>query len=303
MHDETIELLKQGLTVHKKPGKGSYPYVKTTDVIKRMNECFGHEWTSEVRSTEQIGDEYVVRLTVKVYNTSKDEYGAHHRMEAASHDGYGSAKIFGGVEMGSIIKSAKSRAIKDACRHLGIGLELRDTEQGGVTNTNTPPPPINPIDNKVFMPPIGGIPSTPPPNQDTAAPQVPLINEIGTPPPTTDATGFPQQQPVVTATPPPQQVVTTGLPAHLQQSNTEAQKQVVTPPAPMTGADGKVMISDVQKVAMESMLNIKGLNYDEAATAAFTKAQKEVSALPKQEDLTYDEAVLIIQYANDYGKD
>jgi hypothetical protein len=58
-------------------------------------------------------------------------------------------------------------------------------------------------------------------------------------------------------------------------------------------------ISDVQKAALSSILNIKGVEYETLVREAFEANGVVKNPIPVPDDLTYQEAVYVVKYGND----
>jgi hypothetical protein len=57
-------------------------------------------------------------------------------------------------------------------------------------------------------------------------------------------------------------------------------------------------INDVQKVAISGILTLRKMTYDQLASEAFADAGAPGYQYPLVEQLTYDEAVVVIKYGN-----
>lgn len=58
-------------------------------------------------------------------------------------------------------------------------------------------------------------------------------------------------------------------------------------------------ISDIQKIALEGIVSSKGITFAELVKEAFTAHGIVKEPFPSRDNLTYDEAVLVIKYGND----
>jgi hypothetical protein len=63
----------------------------------------------------------------------------------------------------------------------------------------------------------------------------------------------------------------------------------------------RVGISDVQRVALNGLLTMHNANYDELAREAFDNKGMN-QPVPVKEQLSYEEAVVVIKYGNDKYK-
>jgi len=185
------------------------------------------------------------------------------------------------LEAGSPFKAAYSKALKDACKKWGIGLYLEEEDQSSfsppITNTN-------PVVDKSNVPPI---------SKPTVTPSIPSTTSTQSIPHSTSMPTFPTQS-VQT---PPAQPRTVIIPTPTQPV-TESSTQIpfAVPETPNAGPSG---ISDIQKVALGGIITSKGIAFEELAKEAFTAHSIVKDPFPSRDDLTYDEAVLIIKYGND----
>jgi len=126
------DILRKPLQEHSRRGPGgSYSYHKGSDVIRRLNEAFGHAWSSE-RLEERVIDDQVLIL-VSIYVVNKDG-------DTVTHQGYGSAQIArhkgnsAMIDLGNSYKSAYTNALKKAAEQFGIGL---GDDEDAVTKSNS----------------------------------------------------------------------------------------------------------------------------------------------------------------------
>jgi len=261
---------------------GNYNYVSWQDVADRMNKVFDGNWSSEVKSQEMVGNNVIVR--VRVTATDPETQMSFHQ------EGFGGAVDREADEAGNPWKSAYSKAFRDACKKWGIGLFL-DDEAGMPGPAAVPPTPSAP--KPVFTPLAAETPApTPPP----ATPEVPVtpavpepqaVAEPATPPPNVP------EAPAVPPTPP-----ATPAPA--------APPSMPAMPAddmPMSSGvlsnDDNGKITEVQQIALEGILNMRDLNYEDLAKEAFENKGMKYDTIPRAEDLTYEEAVVVVKFGND----
>jgi hypothetical protein len=290
-----------------------------------MNEIFGINWSSEVKSQEVLGDNVVVRVRVMVINPEGNivQY----------QEGYGGAKNDPNAEAGNPFKSAYSKALKDACKKWGIGLYL---EEDGETTEHvpTPLPPQIPagfsgrelgLPNKVpSMPEIPKTFTSPSVTKEVEKPVFP----VDTPP---VMEKFPEFNvglvnhkkiagPLPSMVPPagtqmkvksditikqeaPAVLKPMALPASVMSLPTSTslirEDKPLSSKMPTINTGGIEYISDVQKAALHSILNIKGVEYEALAAEAFAANGVSKPSIPSPDNLTYQEAVYVVKYGND----
>jgi len=305
---------------------GTYDYVSWKAVADRMNESFGVGWSSEVVNQEIVGENVVVRVRVLATNP---ESGAIQYQE-----GYGGAKNDVAAEAGNPFKSAYSKAFKDACKKWGIGLYLdEDVEPSsstskiptgytgkemGVPNTPNTTPTTEPPRVVQQMPKTPTFPVDTPevkknftePNIITPLPtnQMPAAGGLPIPPgismkmssgivvkQETPGVKVVAEQEQAPPTPPPvQQTMPTPPVVNLS----AGEKPMVTK-APTINNGAPESISDVQKAALHSILNINGVEYETLVTETFAANGITKTPIPSPDDLTYQEAVYVVKYGND----
>lgn len=269
---------------------GNYPYVSADDVTDRMNKLFRGNWSSEVKDYYEVGNDIIVKVRVTVLDPDTNMW--------FSHEGFGGHRQSDGDEAGTSFKAAYSKALVNACRRWGVALYLKDDED------SVPAPVDNiPTINRANPPTGGGVPSLPPTQVNVQ------------PAPANEHIPFPTEVkvPVVPNIPVPGQV---NIPV---QANVTVQQEQVTSPAAaslpkipippsansgsnnmtvstsMSAVDGvsnaAETISDVQKVSIESLIDIYGVPYNDMAQGALGK-------VPDINTLTHSEAISIIQYGH-----
>lgn len=303
MNKETLNKLYEPFELRERKGLGGmvFKYVPSDSVIDRMNRLFKGRWSTVVVDEKAVEDSVLVRVKVRVYD--KDNF-------IHEHEGYGSSMIMrytSGPNQGKIIdlgnayKSAESKAIKNACTRWGVGLYLDNKEQNDVVavgNTKT----------ESFVPP-NAEKSVPLVSSST---KVPTFN-VGVPSPPKDNT---QTNSKVSIPVPPVVETTTTLSQENVKSREsdlpkiplptqEPAKQSMVPPVMSTPSvvnsntsTGGGDISDVQKVALSGLLSLKKVKYEDLVKEAFENSGKAVDNIPAQEELSYEDAVTIIQYGN-----
>ena len=180
-------------------------------------------------------------------------------------EGFGGALMDDRQEAGNPFKSAYSKALKDACKKWGIGLYLEE-------------------DSEPVTIPFESFKATSIPPQPIEMPVVPDV-----------------QQTVVTIPSVQPTIVECEIP-----TNNEMPSMPPIPPT-QTVSDNSVSIigaqstiSDVQKAALQSILNIQGVEYSDLIKGAFASRSITLpDIVPAMDDLSYDEAVVVIKYGND----
>ncbi len=280
MKEEVINSLYGSFELKERRGLGgmTFKYVPSTDIVDRMNRVFNGNWSTEVVSQERADDFIVVRVRVTAFDSETGR--------VFSHDGYGSslvARYSEGqksgqvIDLGNAYKSAEAKAIKNACTRWGVGLYLENIEEEGGpftahTEHESKPAP------KTQKDPVRTTGNTPPP--------FPSRKDAGTPPPS------PQTTPPVKSVP----------------KTTNVENKPANKPTEIMQESGAHKITDVQKVAIQGLLQIKkSLFGDIPENMRFSKlvsdALGRAENLPKKpEDLSYQDAVTVIKYGNDIDK-
>lgn len=258
--------------IAQKPGSGQYKYVKSNHIIDRMNKTFEGDWSSEVIGREIIEDNILIHVRVHIKDNGHSFF----------HDGYGSVPIarfsFGDkkgevISIGNNYNAAKSLAIKDACKKWGVALYLEPDEEGTSgedkpKDTGTPGPRPGPL---------GPTPkSEPMPDVKRA---VPDVNHPGIPTMPT------RSVPNITETNSP---VIPDVP-----TRESTPKESVTKPIESDN------ITDVQRVAIQGLLELKGLKFSDLVKDALNR-EDNLPLTPN--DLSYQEAVKVIKFGNDVDK-
>lgn len=266
-------LYEKFVAVPTRPGRGgTYSYIKWQDVADRMNKIFGTNWSSEVVYQDVIGTNIVVRVRVTINDSTTNN--------KFRQEGFGGAPMDDRQEAGNPFKSAYSKALKDACKKWGIGLYIDEDDQDSVVPDKIPVNiPVTSLNNSVT-------PSAIPPVVDKESPVT-----------HTTITGTTSTKPETPPTPPssPSSVGATpaippGMPALPD----------IKPEVSNVSVDTQTAISDVQKAALQSILNIQGVEYEDLVRRAFDAKKIVLSgAVPIMDDLSYDEAVTVVKYGND----
>jgi hypothetical protein len=269
------------LEVRSRRGRGGeFSFVAWQDVANRLNEMFGIHWSSELKTSEIVGANVIVRVrvTVKDPETNVDYW----------QEGFGGAINDERLEAGSPFKAAYSKAIKDACKRWGLGLYLEDDDKSSDVVAPTVIPTIVPTPPKQSEAPAG-IPSIPTSIPAPVVESQPELNPfIPVPPVPTNELTF--TVPPATSIPPTSTVAVPSIPS------TPKSEDFVRPGGINIGKSG---ISDVQKVALEGLLLSRNVAFGVLAREAFDANNITEQVPASKDDLTYDEAVLIIKYGND----
>lgn len=311
MDETTINKLYEDFDIAIKPGQG-FKYVRTRDILDRLNKTFAGNWGVQVKHHEMVEDEVLVLVSVHLY----DDDG-HIK---ATQEGFGSAKKFRNTELGNIYKSATSKAVKSAVRNWGVALFLEEDSSAGSQGTTTtrydastpntsntpssppsmpntmPGPPTN-TEAPPSMPstPGAGMPSTiapsgPPTPSDT--PSTPLSTPSG--PPSTPA---PPQEPTVQAPPPSGPPSTPAPPSSEPSGELPTMNAVPGGPPPSTESSEEIhAITNVQKVAITSRLGAKGLTFDQISDEFY--ADRDSAAPDSIDGMLYVDALDMVAFLN-----
>jgi len=296
MNTKQLTALYEKLELKSRRGRGGdYPYVPWQDVADRMNKVFEGNWSSEVQSETAVGDGVVVRVrvTVKDIETNTTHY----------QEGYGGAAITG-AEIGTIYKSAYSKALRDACKKWGPGLYTDDYEDTTTTSKKSVNPPSIVTQTKTSI--KSSVPKT--------GVKIPTIKTVSSSIPTSiqksDVTTAsisvpPQTKPVQRVVTSPNSVVSksaiippTNVPKNVipVAGNTKTNVTTVIPSQDLNLADNK--INDVQMAALDGLLELNNADVSVMIKGAFEDGKLDTTVIPIKEELTYQQAVLVIKYGN-----
>lgn len=282
------EKFYEPLEIRTRKGRGgNFNYVAWQDVVNRLNEILGTSWSSELKTSEIIGDNVIVRVRVSFIDPETNEY--------CCQEGFGGAINDERLEAGSPFKAAYSKALKDACKKWGLGLYLEDEDQpsfGPPTTTTNPVVVVSEVNTPPATEPIMTSLGT---SSGVSIPTFPtqsVQNVVG---PSTQPTILGDRTEVPKVPTSPAFAVQTSIPP--------------TPPTKVSGgnpftvseaANTKPLgISDIQKVALGGIISSKGITFAELVKEAFTAHGIVKDPFPSRDALTYDEAVLTIKYGND----
>lgn len=288
------------LKVRQGVGNQKFKYVPSTDVIDRMNKVFMGKWNTIVLGTDIIEDFVLVRVQVSAIVEDR-EY---------QHAGFGSAPIArynSGQKAGKIIdvgnsyKSALSTAIRNACTKFGVGLYLEgehwdDTEGtsetvGQYKESGDMPQTIVPsmtAPKTTQVPPLS--------LSSTKIPPLPKQAPVEQPAPVEEAKAEPVIPEVQLENKPAPKPAFPKIPSPTATSGMSAPK---VPPSMTAGSGGSVgRITDVQMAALDALLNLRDVKYEDLAKEAFEANGLSTDNIPAKENLDYKQAVSVISYGN-----
>jgi len=291
------------------PGGKMYKYVPSEDIIDRMNKVFEGAWCVEIVSQEIIEDQILVKVRVYITDDKKEywqEGFASHELARFS-SGYKQGKP---VNVGNDFKSATSKAIRTACARWGAGLYLEDEEsykfvddfnapakQTTSTNTKGNPPIDFPGTTSINGPPMD-LPKTSSTNN---------ASKFGAP-----VDGPPMDfmdQPAAVKKEPAKTIVDNGPPNEFGFSSLPMDIDMgvkSSPPMDNVPLNNKVddtfntedstitKVSDVQKVAIQTILESHGLGLSDMLVKVFGDKNHVASI----NDLSYADGVMLIKEGN-----
>lgn len=332
MDESILKKLYETFELRERKGTGGmmFKYVPNEDVINRMNKVFEGNWSTKIVDKKLIDDQVMVEVQVTVYDSASEVI--------YTHTGFGSQHIMrynGGpndgkiIDIGNAYKGALAKGIVNACTRWGVGLfkESNPYELGDdvLTDNESYPTAVPPAAPAAKMPMPAAVPTTTisKPSAPPAAPPaaIPAAPPVAAAPPAAPTAAPPAAAPVIlmktttaAAPPVPGQQISTSLgvvqkdipsPGPTRMPNFPAPNvntAPVTPDLPMSSAPAgnlnAVGISDVQRVALNGILSMHKANYDELAREAFDSKGMD-QTVPVKENLSYEEAVVVIKYGND----
>jgi len=303
MNKKVLEELERSFKLKARKGLGGkiFKYVPSEDIVDRMNRVFEGEWSTEVIDSEIIEDSVLVCVRVHV----KD----HQENTIYYHDGYAShplSRYTGGDNKGKIIdvgnsyRSAVSKAIKTACTRWGVALYLEENEtsSGEVISTAVNFAPtfskteeIKKVDSDSL-----DIPTVP---INTSAEKKnpekmerpglwsgpPEINEmkIEKNVDTADTNPVFTNNTIISSAP-------VGNMPDIPLNN-QSQEEVIE-----SYVENSIeKLTSVQKVAIETVMSVNSMIFDDLVNKAL---QRQDNLPPTIDDVSYLDAVTIIQYGN-----
>ncbi len=309
MEKEIFDGFYDQLPVKQRRGRGgTYPYVSADDVTNRMNKLFQGNWSSRVTFQDMVEGQIIIRVCVEATDPVTGV--------VYSHEGFGGHTPSSADEAGNGFKSAYSKALVNAVRRWGVGLFLSDDDRtvSEIRQASPPsqvPAPKKPVPTGTPLPEAPPVPIAPKVNipSTPVAAKKPVVEETITVKqelPALPKTDRPGENYLNPPPPPPMPVtpaevtqavekVVAGMPKIPPQATTILTETVTSdPPIPtpttMT-SDVDDSISDVQKIAIQSLVDMRGFKYEDMANGALER-------VPDVNTLTHDEAVLVIQFGN-----
>lgn len=271
---KTCDILKRSLPEHSRRGPGgTYSYHKGSDVIKLLNEAFGHSWSSERIEEKEQDDQVLILVSLSVMSQTGD---------LIVHHGYGSAEIKRHtttkkiINLGNVYKSAFTNALKKAAEQFGIGLGEEDEDED---TTSTSP--------RASGPPAGPRPTpTRPPTARPSMKSAPMPMGASSRPSMARPAALPPRQ---NSAPPAQQSLRSAAVAAVG-----APSRPPTNPTPMATPDlGNQTISDTQKKALRNLATMKKRTELDLVQGALPNAGKT-----SFDELLKSEAIEVIKHAN-----
>jgi hypothetical protein len=137
---KNLEAVFPAELVKNREGRGgkTYSYFDTPTIIRRLNECFGGDWSFEVKGHWVRDDEVVVLGEITAGGVVKQQFGeSETERYSQGHKNAGKP-----LSIGDDLKSATSDCLKKCATLLGVGLELYDKKTGsrnGGGQGNAPP--------------------------------------------------------------------------------------------------------------------------------------------------------------------
>jgi hypothetical protein len=300
MNQEIIKKCYDKFELRERKGQGNqmFKYVNSKDIIHRMNTLFSGNWSSEVLFTDTVDNQVIIR--VRVYITDPETGKLYY------HEGFGSSQIArytGGqnegkiIDIGNAYKGALSKGIVNACRMWGVGLFKEEGVEFDDDDVDVALPVSMPA---LTIPSASVVPTTSIPTVvvSAAKPEV-VANTAATKPVLPSAADLPSRPTAPISRPPVAAAPVVAEPAPIVPA---APSTASAPPADLpfstTQPETASKINDVQKVAISGILTMRKMTYDQLATEAFADAGAPGYQYPPVEQLTYDEAVVIIKYGN-----
>jgi len=308
MDELVLKQLYEPFQLRERKGVGNktFKYVETSDIVDRMNRVFKGEWSTEVRDVEIIEDYVLMRVRVYVPSSDgkqvlwQDGYASHPLTRHAG--GSNAGKI---VDIGNSYKAAMSKAIKTAVAKWGVALNLdEDSEHEGsfasasmgftpMTTESKPSISSAPI----FEPSIPVAKKEPVVTEDVASPfGFPGVNQSVKSESSAQSFGF---------NPMPNSGMTkattsnmgfTPVPTFMPENSGRPEPSF---DSGIVASSDVVMITSVQKVAVEQVMSHYGLTFPQLVAKSIDRTTDLPSSL---DNVTYLDAVKLIQYGNNLRK-
>ena len=298
MNKDIMKALYEPFEVKERRGVGNqtFKYVPNEDISDRMNKVFQGNWSTKVVSSEIIEDQ--VLMCVRVCATAIEPDG---RTLEFCQEGYASHPVTRytsgtnqgkSMDIGNSYKSAMSKAIKTAVAKWGVGLYLELNEEAdapvftapAMTKVSSSEPSFSAAPKKMSGPPMD-IPvetkaatSAPAPKSFMSGPPMDTYQGNAAPDERYQQSTKPRMQP----------------PIFTVENNEPIKKASTGFDLPSGG--GIERITDVQRVAIETIMSMHGIGFEELLSKALHRSEK----LPRSlDDIAYLDAVTIIQYGNE----
>jgi hypothetical protein len=267
MEKEVLEKLYAPLPVKERDGAAGkkFKYVASEAVIDRMNRVFEGNWNVEILDREVMQDQVLIKVRVTIrdsgnYNYAQEAYASHPL--AKYTDGPKAGQI---IDAGNSFRSATSKAIKAAVARWGVGLYLEEEEEPEHNSR-----PVFATQKSISN---GG-------QKFVSAPQVaaPVVKPVITKPPV---------QAAFVSTPP--------VAAPVKKEPAPVEPTPAPVKAEVAQARADELLTPVQKVAIETIVSVHKLNYNDLLTKALQRADNLPAELGT---MSYSDAVKVIQYGN-----
>jgi len=302
MNKEVLEELERPFELKARRGVGGkiFKYVPSEDIVARMNKVFIGNWNTEVMSSEIIEDNVLV--CVRVYVTDNTNNKVYYHDGYSSHpltrytSGINKDKI---IDVGNSYKSAVSKAIKTACTRWGVGLYLEESED---SNSSSDEIASTAAKFTTTFSKTAVTPTIPINNDQLDIPIVPTNNSAGV------KNHEKMERPMPWPDPPEM-----GVEKNATKTNTNPvfTNDTIILPDPVgnmpdipfnnqsqegVNVESSVeKLTPVQQAAVEHTMDIHNIKFDELVSKAL---QRQSDIPSKIEDVSYLDAVTIIQYGN-----
>lgn len=320
MKDEILIELQKPFKLKARKGLGgqTFHYVPSDDVVERMNKIFKGNWSTEVLSITEKEGHVLAHVRVSVLDTETKTMFYHEGFAGQYIARYTEGPRRGQViDIGNSYKAAISKAIKVACSRWGVGLRLDPELSESEPNDLNVPEIISQNPDQLEVPS--------PQQIDTSGTSVdiPDFNTSTTSHSDTLVTANDLQSPSVDFNPeshivskdnfemPNTPEVPLEAVSKTNQQNDVSQEEVQVDPLP---ANSSVLpdipenvaesfdvpfdmepatLTAVQETAITILMEQYGFSYEELAKKAL-----ERDTFPPLKELTYKDAVKILQYGN-----
>jgi hypothetical protein len=266
---EVCKKLREPLEKFTRQGSGGkfYTYYKGSDVIRRLNDAFGHSWSSERVETSVVEDQILMLVSLSVFAEG----------DMLVHHGYGSAPVGRHRETGKIVdignsyKAAFTNALKKAAEQFGIGLGGDEDEEEKVSS------PRQPSGRPRARPPAtNGSSSRPPMQRPEPLPVRPTGNGGSTPDIRAAA------------------AAAVGRPVGGGVTATAPRPEASALPDPLPTPDlGDEVLTSTQETALKSLSKLRNIDEEKMVQGALPETNKTTF-----KELLKSEAIQVIRFAN-----